>query len=81
MSRRSEGIKGKELDTNVSILHSLMQPGQCLSTRAIADIVGCSNTLIFLIEKQALRKVRERLRRRLGASYGEFCQEKVSSFL
>jgi DNA-binding GntR family transcriptional regulator len=66
--------RGVELDINISILHALMRPGQRLSTRGIADIVGCSNACIYLEEKKALRKVHERLRRILGLSRGDFCQ-------
>jgi hypothetical protein len=70
-----------DLDTDIAILHALMKPGQRLSCDAIADIVGCSHTLVFLTEKKALKKVRERLRKNLGLNHGQFAHAKVSEHL
>lgn len=67
----------RNIDLALDVTRSLMRPGDRLSTRSIAEICGCSNTLIFLIEKKALRKVREKLRRKMGISYGEFATQKV----
>jgi hypothetical protein len=71
----------RELDTNINVLHALMRPRERLPRRAIADAVGCSGTLIYLIEKKALRKVREQLRKNLQMNHGEFAQQKVSEHL
>jgi hypothetical protein len=74
-------IPARELDTNIKILHALLRPGERLSSRAIAESVGCTNTLIYLIEKKALRKVREHLRQNWQMDHGEFAQAKVSEHL
>ena len=74
-------IPKRELDTNINVLHALMRPGERLSSRSIAEAVGCTNTLIYHIEKRALKKVRERMRRQLGINHGQFALEKVSDYL
>lgn len=67
-------MANRSIDLALDVINTVRQPHQWLSTRDIAEICGCSNTLIFLTEKRALRKVRERLRRELAMNYGEFSQ-------
>jgi hypothetical protein len=66
-----------EIDTNINILHAMLRPGQRLSFSEIAEIVGCSKSLIQFHQESALRKLREKLRRKLKMDYGEFAHTKV----
>lgn len=66
--------QNQSIDLALDVARVHMRPGDWLSTRAIAEICGCSNTLIYLIEKKALRRVRERLRRHWKMSWGEFLE-------
>lgn len=70
----------KKLDEGINVLHAMMKPGQRLSSRSIAEIIGCSNTLVYLIEKKALKKVREKLRKEMGVNHGEFSVFKTIDF-
>lgn len=68
-------MKSKEdqtINEGINILHALMRPGERMSVRDIAASVGCSRGLVFHIEKTALKKVRDKLRKQKGLSYGEF---------
>lgn len=60
------------MEVGLAVLATLVKPGQSVSHRAIAEVCGCSRGLIFLIEKQALKKVRERLRKELHLTHAEF---------
>lgn len=71
-------IPGSVLNENINVLHALMRPGERLPSRSIAEIVGCTHGLVYLIEKRA---VRERLRRQLGLSYTEFFRQSAGDHL
>jgi hypothetical protein len=77
----SQTIPSRELDTNINILHAMMRPGERLSSHTIAEAVGCSNTLIYLIEKKALKKVRERIRKEFRLNHAELAQADWREFL
>ncbi|MGO8765216.1 MAG: hypothetical protein ACLQSR_08800 [Limisphaerales bacterium] len=66
-----------EIDCALAVLSTLVSPGERLSVRTIAEICGCSQTAIHLIEQGALRKLRRQLRRKLGMSYVEFWDNKA----
>lgn len=71
----------KEFDCSLDVIRAVIMPGQILQQREIADICGCSRSLIHQIEKKALRKIREHLRKELEMDHGEFSQAKVIDFL
>jgi DNA-directed RNA polymerase sigma subunit (sigma70/sigma32) len=67
----------KDIDCALQVLATMVSPGERLSVRTIADICGCSQTAIHLIEQSALRKLRKRLRQELKMSYAEFSEATV----
>jgi hypothetical protein len=60
------------MEAGLYVLAQVARPNQVFTHREIAKACGCSWQNIWLIEKRALRKVRERLRRTMKASYGDF---------
>jgi transcriptional regulator len=61
----------KEIDLGLDVILAVSRPGQRWPTRDIAYVCGCTNTNIFIIEKRALKKIRERMRRKLELSHGQ----------
>lgn len=53
--------QGVHIDLGIAVLATIVKPGQFVNQQTIADVCGCSKQRIFLIEKKALAKVRERL--------------------
>lgn len=68
-TKLKEGDGG--LDAGLECLAAAAKPGQRFSHRQIAFVCGCSRSWIFLIEKRAMKKIRERLRKRMNLNYGE----------
>jgi hypothetical protein len=60
------------IDEGIAILHALTKPGQRRSLKEIAEAAGCAKSLIQYHEQTALKKLRERLRRKLQMGYAEF---------
>lgn len=48
---------GNEIDLALSIMCSISKYDETLSTKEIADICGCSQTLISHISRQAIKKL------------------------
>ncbi len=69
------------IDAALDVTRRHMRPGDVITQADLAEICGCSRGFIFLIEQQALRKLREAVRKKLGLSYGQFSQTKVSDHL
>lgn len=59
------------LDAGLECLAAFAKPGQSFSHRQIAYVCGCSRGWIFLLEKQALQRIREALRKKLQLNYGQ----------
>jgi hypothetical protein len=78
MSRPNHNVS---IDCSLDVIAAVMRPGEQLGQREIADICGCSRSLIHQIEKKALRKVRERLRKETGIGFGQFCRVTVEDRL
>lgn len=74
MSAASKQARSQVLDENINVLHALLRPGDRLSTKAIAEIVGCRCQAIWETEQKALRKVRARFAKELGYDIEEFLQ-------
>lgn len=53
----------REMMLNLAILETVRPVGKPLTQRAIADVCGCSNALIYLITKEALAKMQKAARR------------------
>jgi hypothetical protein len=68
----------KDIDCALEILATMVYPGERLSIRTIAEVCGCSQTAIHLIEQAALRKLRRRLRQKLRMSYAEFSDARIA---
>lgn len=66
------GIADGGIDAGLICLKAAQRPGQKFTHQDIAFVCGCSRTFIFLVEKAALRKIREKLRRSVGLSIEEF---------
>ena len=64
--------RSKEIDLAISVVATLRHPGERFSHKQIARAAGCSHGLIVLIEKQALRKIRNHFRKEMGLNFGEF---------
>jgi transcriptional regulator len=71
----------KNFDAALEVIATVMRPGEILGQREIAEICGCSRSLIHQIEKKALRKIRERMRKEFGMSFEEFCVARVVDYL
>lgn len=67
----------ESIEAGLDALRARALPGETFSHRAIAEACGCSWQNIYLIERRALRKVRERLRRELKLSYSNFNLEEA----
>lgn len=67
-------LRKPSIDLGLDVIRAVQQPGQTLSTRAIAEVCGCTNTCIWMIEQRALRKVRRALQQNLRQSAYEFSQ-------
>jgi len=64
----------QRIDLGLAISGATMMPGQVRSHEEIAAFCDCSRERIFQIEKQAMRKLRHRLRIAMGDEYGDFCE-------
>jgi hypothetical protein len=64
--------KRAEIDLGLAVLAVLRPAGVLYSRREIGAVCGCCHQNISRIEKKALRKVREKLRRSLGLTWHEF---------
>lgn len=51
----------RHIDQNINILHALLKPGSELTQQEIAEVVGCTQGAVYLIERKAMRKLRKRL--------------------
>lgn len=71
----------KEMDAALEITARLMRRGDELTQKEIADICGCSRSLVHQIEKSALRKVRTRLRKEYGLNFEQFIRSRVMDIL
>ncbi|HEY1663771.1 MAG TPA: hypothetical protein VGI03_15245 [Verrucomicrobiae bacterium] len=69
----------KDIDCALEVLATMVHPGERLSVRTIADVCGCSQTAIHLIEQGALRKMRKRLRQKLQMNYAEFSDSRAAN--
>lgn len=74
MNDLNEPVDGS-VEAGLICLCAWARPGQTVSHRDIAKVCGVSRGLIFLIEKKALRKVREKLRRELKMDYSQMFDE------
>ena len=74
-------IRHHQLDCALDVIATVMLPGETLGQREIADICGCSRSLIHQIEKKALRKIRFQFRKQFGMDWAEFCRAKVIDHL
>lgn len=54
--------KNQQIDVGLSVLVNVAPPGTSLSQREIAEVCGCSASMIRNIEKGALKKLRIRAR-------------------
>jgi alkylated DNA nucleotide flippase Atl1 len=61
-NRRHAAAKARDIDLALAVACALVQPGQCLSYRAIAEITGMSHGGPYVIGQRALKKMRKRLR-------------------
>ena len=52
------------IDAGLSLLASITPRGVCLTQQEIADACGCSRGYIYLLEKQAIKKIRPELVKR-----------------
>jgi hypothetical protein len=53
--------KTERVDLGLAILQAVAIPGVCYTQEEIAAFAGCNRGNIYLIEKRALRKLRNRL--------------------
>lgn len=51
-----------EIDLGLAVLACVRAPGECLGQRMIAEVCGVTQSAIYLIERKALKKLRNRLR-------------------
>lgn len=59
-------MKNRNYDLGLAVFDTIREPGRRYSYREIATATGCSRSLVFLIEKRALAKLKrafERLNR------------------
>ncbi|AYA63854.1 sigma factor-like helix-turn-helix DNA-binding protein [Alteromonas sp. RKMC-009] len=56
-------MRNNEIDIALEVLCRLAKPGQCLNTREIAEVCGCSQVTISQIMREALKKARIRAER------------------
>jgi hypothetical protein len=66
-----------EIDLALDVTRRLMKPGDSLSGRDIAEICGCSASLIQQTEREAVRKLRKAMRRMLNMDFEEFAEFKL----
>lgn len=52
------------IDAGLLLLNAVRAPGAVLTQQEIADACGCSRGYIYLLEKQALEKIRQHLEKR-----------------
>ena len=65
----------KKIDDALRLLHSATPPGMELTQQEIAQACGCSRSFIDQIEKRAIFKMRDKMRKALGMSWRDFIQE------
>lgn len=71
MNQQQQQLKTQAIDLGLSVLCTVTPEGQTMTQNDIAEVCNCSRTLIYTIEKQALRKFRERA---LKAGLDEFVE-------
>jgi hypothetical protein len=59
------------IDLGLAVLAAIRAPHETISCRAIAAACDCSWQNIHQIERKAMRRCRERLRREWGLSYDQ----------
>ena len=50
----------RDIDLGLAILETIAEPGQRFTQDEIASVCGCSTAYIYLIERRALQKLRNR---------------------
>ena len=63
MQQKNRGSRNTDIDMALAVLCSVAKPGQCLNTREIAEVCGCSQVTISQIMRNALKKARIRAER------------------
>ncbi len=66
-----DAAREHEIDLALAVMCALQEPGQVVSSRAIADVTGMSHGGPWSIEKVALKKLRNRLKFGYGVQLGK----------
>ena len=77
--------KTRHILERMTLLAARRMPGQTFTAQQVGDFCGCSHAAVQQMERESLRKVRERLRKALGLSRsqiinGEFGVERVEIY-
>jgi hypothetical protein len=66
------GAKSEGIDLGLEVLAAVRRPQERFTADDIGEVCGCSGALIQQIERRALQRIRERLRRDWRLTYDEF---------
>ena len=64
-----------DIDLGLAVLEALLPSGVSLTQGDIAEVCGCSRSMIYLIELNALKKIRVHLMREKNATEREALHE------